>query len=548
MTRSIREILAAVPGKTYADGQPREQLDDYQLASYLQAHCNAGGTNGPAAKRANRHAIRDAFYRDGGCEFMETVVNKHFEHSEVREWRVAWIRHAHFSNPVKRIVRDVSTVYDEPSVRRVGGDDTNEAKYRALVDGLMLDEQMAEVERLVNLHRVILVGPRVRQNPDDSWSMVLDIATPAVFRPVLHPTDGTLVVGWLIGCEARVRPDLQSVRVAAWELWTDHEMFFLDSDFRPLGEANKSGVEHGFGVNRWMPMSLHAVALPGFWPGEEGEDLIAAAVAIWFAGILLMKETQSATKLTTQSGNTGSSPRDQPLDTGVVNQVPDGVVQTTTDMSMDTSIFITAADHILERVANGYGMSLAQLRGGFASAEARDLALEPLRALRRSHIKYARRWEKQLAVRMAKVGAKSGVSDLTFTVDAWWQDFGEIQALTPFKQRMEEHIQARQIGLDNRIRFIQRENPDLDAEQAAEFFAENIAIETKCVGLMKALMAISGGRIANPTTPTGDPPMSDSGNAPPTEPFVADDPNLASDPTTVSPPGPVAERRAAQAA
>lgn len=516
MTRSIREILAVVPGVTPAAGEAPARLDDYRLAAYLQTHCNAGGSNGAAAKRANRHAIRDAFYRDGGCDVMKAIVDKMFTNAKVNEWRSAWIEHARFSNPVKRIVRDISTVYDEPSTRRVGGDDTNEATYRALVDALMLDEQMAEVNRLVNLHRVILVGPRVREEVDGTYSMVLDIATPAVFRPVLHPTDGTMVVGWLIACESRIRPDVQSVRVAKWELWTDHEMFFLDESFQPIGPRDESEVLHGLGVNRWMPMSLHAVALPGFWPGEEGEDLVAAAVAIWFAGILLMKETKDATKMTTMGGDVGNAAREQPLDTGAVNHVPDGVTVTTTDMSMDTSIFIDAADHILERVANGYGMSLAQLKNqGVQSAEAREAMLEPLRALRRSQIKYARRWEKQLALRMAKVGAASKVPELTFAVDAWWQDFGEVQALVPFKQRMEEHIQARQIGLDNRLRFIMRENPDLDEKQAAEFYAENIEVETKCVGLQKQLMAISGGRVPDPTTPSGEPPPEDSGKAPP---------------------------------
>ena len=490
MTRSIREILAVVPGQAKADAPAR--LTDLQLSRYLQEHCNKGGTNGEAAKRANRHAVRDAFYRDGGCDVMKRVVDAMFTNATVNAWRTAWVEHARFSNPVKRIIRDISTVYDEPSVRRVGGDDANQAKYRALVESLMLDEQMAEANRLVNLHRVILVGPRVREEADGSHAMVLDIATPAVFRPVLHPTDGTLVVGWLIACDARIRPDVESVRTAKWELWTDHEMFFLDENFAPIGAQDKSEIVHGLGVNRWMPMSLAAIALPGFWPGEEGEDLIAAAVSIWFAGILLMKETKDATKMTTMSGDVGNAARDQPLDTGVVNHVPDGVVASTTDMSMDTSIFIAAADHILERVANGYGMSLAMIKQGIQSAEARESMLEPLRKIRRAQIKYARRWEKQLAIRMSKVGAASKVPELAFDVAEWSQDFGEIQAVTPLLQRIEEHIAMRRVGGDNRLRFIQRENPDLDEKQAAAFYAENIEVETACVGLMKQLLAISG--------------------------------------------------------
>lgn len=490
MTRSIREILASVPN------QERAALDDHNLARYLREHVDKGGSVGPARDRQNRHAIRDAFYRDGGCDVMKRVVDEHFLHPQVNAWRSSWIKHARFSNPVKRIVTDVSTVYDEPSRRTVGGTDANEATYRELVDSLMLDEQMAEINRLVNLHRVVLVGPRVRQNPDDTWSMVLDIATPAVFRPVLHPTDGTLVVGWLVACESRIRPDEITIRKAAWELWTDHELIYLDENFAPIG----SDVPHGLGANRWIPMSFLAVSLPGFWPGEEGEDLVAAAVAIWFAGILLMKETQAATKITTQAGDVGNAPRDQPLDTGVVNQVPDGVVQTTTDMSMDTSLFIAAADHILERVANGYGMSLAQIKHqGVQSADAREAMLEPLRALRRRQIKHARRWEKRLAELMSRVGKASKVPSLSFDVVQWRQDFGEIQAVVPFKQRMEEHIQARQIGVDSRVAFMRRENPDIDTdEMAAGLIARNFEMEAEAVAAMKNLLAISGGSVSGP--------------------------------------------------
>jgi hypothetical protein len=280
-------------------------------------------------------------------------------------------------------------------------------------------------------------------------------------------------------------------RKAQWELWTDNEMMFLDESFTPIGPD----IAHGLGVNRWMPISLSAVSLPGFWAGDEGEDLTAATKAIWLAGILLIKETGSATKQTFLQGDTSTAASGQPVDTSTMMSIPEGVSATTVDMSMDTGVFISAADHILERVANSYGMSLAQVKNqGIQSAEAREAMLEPLRARRREQIKYARRWEKQLAIRMSRVGKASNVPELSFDVVAWSQDFGEIQAITPFKQRMEEHIQARQIGIDNRVRFAMRENPDLTAEQALEFIGSNFAIETEIVGLMKELMAISGGR------------------------------------------------------
>ncbi len=106
---------------------------------------------------------------------------------------------------------------------------------------------------------------------------------------------------------------------------------------------------------------------------------------------------------------------------------------------------------------------------------------------------------------IAAVTAKDA-PDRAFTADAWRIDFGEIQALTPKKQRMEEYIQARQIGLDNVIDFYCRENPDLTREQAAKAVLDNIAIETWRVANMRDLMALSGGAVDGPRGPDSPPP------------------------------------------
>jgi len=491
VTVSIRAALAIAP-----DGTLDKPLSDAELGRYLAA------TYDVESERARnaRHARRDVFYRDGGCEIIEQVIDDVFQDPDVRALRKKWVKHARFSNVVKRIVNELSTVYAEPAVRSVGGSTDNQARYAALVDELQFDDAMEHANRMANLHQAVLVGPRVRVEPSGERTVVLDFATPAVVRAVVNPADTSQVIGWMVRSDTAWQRGL--LRPVAWQLWTDHEVIDLDAAMVPVGPDRV----HGLGVNRWVPLCMSPVPVPRFWPGEQGEDLIAAAVSIWIANVLLLKETKSATKQTIAQGDVSAVPRDQSIDTERMMQFSDGVAVTTVDMSMDTRVFTDAANHILERVGNGYGMSLGALtHQGVQSADARELMLEPLRALRRKQIKTFRKFERQLARVLAAVTAKDA-PDRAFTADAWRIDFGEIQALTPKKQRMEEYIQARQIGLDNVIDFYCRENPDLTREQAAKAVLDNIAIETWRVANMRDLMALSGGAVDGPRGPDSPPP------------------------------------------
>jgi hypothetical protein len=508
VSRPIREVLATVPGHDPV------AFDDTALGRYLRDHYDTD-----AEKRRNhRHAVRDDFYHDGGTAVLEAVVDEMYKDPQVKDLRKPWAKHARFANVIKRIVGDLSTVYVEPAPRKVGGSEENEARYRAICESLMLDEQMKEANRLVNLHRVILVGPRVRVDEDGVPSMVLDFVTPSVVRAVVHPTDTSLVVAWLIKCDDRVRKDYTANRRVAWQLWTSHELINLDERMVPIGDD----TIHGIGMNRWVPMSLSPIGIAGFWPGEEGEDLVAAQIAIGISNIQMLKEAKSTNRQTILGGDVGNAPRNQALDTETPIHLPDGVTATTVDMSTDIGVYTKTSDHVLERTGNGYGLSMAQLtHQGTQSAEARELLMEPLNMLRRQQIGFFRRWEKRLAQVMAAVAKRYAPAELGFEVVEWSQDFGEIQSITPFKQRVEEYVAARAIGADNILAFIRRENPDLaDDDAALARLIENVGVETMRLVLMRPQMAISGGT-ADGTRQTGDEPDAAPNGRPPARPFEA---------------------------
>jgi hypothetical protein len=245
-------------------------------------------------------------------------------------------------------------------------------------------------------------------------------------------------------------------------------------------------------LNPWVAVTHHAESIAGFWPGEDGEDLPAAQVAIWMAHVLMLKETKSATKQLHIQGEVGMAARGVPIDTDVQREFPEGVSSQVVDMSMDTTLFTRASDHILGSVGPNYGLSMESLKnGGVQSAEAREAMKEPLRHIRRKQIVPIRRAEHRLVRVIAKV-LEVDAPDLAFDVVAFRADFGEPQVLQSEMERLVIFEKKRAAGLDNSVDFYRRENPDVDENGAIIAIARNIAIETKRNELMRPLQAISG--------------------------------------------------------
>jgi len=316
---------------------------------------------------------------------------------------------------------------------------------------------------------------------------------------VLHPNDNTRPVGWLIKLNLRSFRG-RDTRAASWVLWTDHEWIHCDSEMTPIQETAKI---HELGECPWVPI-MRSPVRAGFWPGDEGEDLTAAQVAIWVTEVFNLKEAKSATKQTILSGDLAGVARGQAADSEVPSQLAEGVSVNTVDMSMDLSMFRDTADHVLERVANNYGMSLALVRHqGVQSADAREMMRIPLRELRREQHPTFRIAERNIARRMATVFSKD-MFDVEFSSDGWKIDFGEAQTpLTPTEELV-LFEKERAAGLDNTVSFLMRRNPDLTEDDARNQILANIEAETWRVGQMKQLMAISGSMGAQ--TPTDEPP------------------------------------------
>lgn len=491
---SIVDVLATLPS-----GAPSAALRAEELSRYLKEHCDTDGEK----ERNKRHALRDELYRDGGNGVMSNVIDALFEDTDIRKKRKAFIPYAKFNNALKRMVNEMATTHSEPAKRLVSEGDDN---YQKLLKAISIDEQMLQVSRLANLHRALLIGFRVRMKPDGTREPVLDIATPANVRAVLHPNDDSLVVGWMIRCNYRTARRSNGPK---WTLWTDRESVQLRDDLTVIGDSWQS---HDFGVIPWVPLTL-GPQCPGFWPGSEGEDMVAGHIAIWVQNILLLKESKSATKQTVITGDGTSMMRGQGADSESPNELTDGQSVQTLDTSMDLSMFRDTADHVLQHLAQNYGMSPAIIgHEGAQSAEARELMRMPLKEIRRQQQTPMRRAEQQLARVMSAV-CRVDLPDHNFSADDWRMEFAESETpLDPISE-MTLFEMRRKAGVDNTVLFLQRRYPGITPEAALEMIAENVLVETERNRLMRPLMQISGSMGAQ-MPGAGQPSTDEDGNAP----------------------------------
>lgn len=478
---SLLSVLAINPDQSRGG-----DLTNAELGHYLQSHI---GTLDEQA-RNTRHRLRDELYHDGGCAYMDSVIDDVFTDERLKRLRKKWVRHARFNNSLKRIVNELSTVYAEPAKRTVSS--TGADNYAKLLKAIAFDEQMLQMSRLLNLHRVMLVALRVRDTTvvgDDGRPVrepVLDLTTPADARVVLHPNDNKLPVAWVIrACHKPARgyaaPDLPK-----WTLWSDVERVTLRDDLSVI-----SVERHGLGVNPWVPVTLGPV-VGGFWPGEEGEDLVAARIMIWFQDVLLAKESKSATKQPIVQGDGVMTARGQAADSEIPNEIADGQSITTVDMSMDVSIFRDTADHVLDSAGYNYGLSPAIVKNqGVQSAEARKLLRIPLGEIRKHQQAPLRRFEERFAVVMGSV-ISVDLPAWAFDPSSFKLEFSEEQTPMSAKEELDLFLAGRGAGVDNTIDFIKRKKPGMSDEEARAEMIANIAIELDRNRLMRPLQAVSG--------------------------------------------------------
>jgi hypothetical protein len=480
MTISIMELL----GQTL-DGAGSTLKKD-EVVKYIAEHYVKNDDD--IARRA-RHRQRQLLYDDDGIEYMNALIDGVFKDPDIRALRKAWAKNAKFDNLSRRITNERSTSYQIPAQRTVGGQ-ANNKKYKELQRLCKQDQCAIKIDRMLSLHRAIVVGFRVRNlgskaAPDNA--PVIDIVTPDQCFLIVHPKDPTQLIG--IGIKLGTKYARKAITSPCWVVWTDHERFHLDVDGDLIKDSWK---DHGLASMHYTFITLEPPTST-LWPGMAGEDLTAAHMSNWFTSTCLLKEVKSSTKKTTLSGDTTTLAREQAADTEIVGELGEGVAMNTTDMGMDLRVFRDTSVHVSDTAANNYGISSALKRHqGVQSAEARDLMRVPLRELRLERNAPLRDFERRFAEIQVMV-LESDLPELLFELKEWHINFSDPQTPLTRKEGLEVFEHSRRLGLDSTPEYLMRQDPDLDTEKAAwDRLLKLIADETLRNTALRPLKQISG--------------------------------------------------------
>lgn len=477
MAQSISETLAMLPDGSEAERVPIGGVASYIYNNYLNRESEL--------VRRREAQDRTNLYNDMGDELMTGLIDKVFKDADVKLLRKQWVPFSKFDNPTKRIIGEISTVYQVNATRRVDGDANNTVYQQVIVESHQ-DQVFAQVNAMLNLHRNLFVRPRVRIVSKDKREPAIDIATPADAYAVRHPLDPTYCIAVVISTGYFGSQNLGD-RFPAFEVWTDFEKFSLNGS----GEIIPgSYIEHKLGANPWIFLTLDPPQKE-IWSKGAGQDLVAGHLSVWFANIQMLKETKSLNRQQIMTGDLTTGARGQVADSEMPVELPDGATIQTVDMGVDTQQYRDNANFILEQVANGYGISAGVLHHqGVQSAQARELMRAPIKEQRTKQIKVMRDFEHRFVVMQAAV-MQSDHKDRAFSPDGFMVKFGETRTPLSPKEALEVFEKARTLGVTNTERYLMDEH-GLTSQQARQWIAENVAVELVRNTMMRPLAEING--------------------------------------------------------
>jgi predicted nuclease of predicted toxin-antitoxin system len=328
------------------DGEPGPAISWPELSRYLREEV---WNNQENKDRKDKAAARQRMYSGKGDAEMAEMVASVFQDPDVISLRLEWVRHAKYNNVLRRAINELATVYSQPALRTVEGDENN-ARYQEMQRRTRMHEVMQRANRLGYLQRAIFVYPRVRQDAAGNMDPVNEVVTPDRFDPITHPQDPTLLLAISIDLASRSVHMLR--RTAARIVLTAHETIEVDSEGQFIESTLKP---HDLGRIPGVFFAVDPSSGSLFDPSAT-DDLEAAHRAVWFENILLLKESKSATMTTVVQGDVSATARAQADDTERALHLQDGASATTLNRAMDLSMFRDTARDVYQTAAANHGI------------------------------------------------------------------------------------------------------------------------------------------------------------------------------------------------
>lgn len=457
---------------------------DYKLiveairAEYLGRSAPGVATTGAAIVSAGRHrwrreesAARLALYRDDVAAEIEKLIQRMYEHEDVRKDRKRVAEMIGFLNVPKRITDEVASLYATPAKRRFRDPARAEA--------------FAAVEREVQLHSVMKEASRLTfwLNNVLLWSYApsngrrqLRIITPDAFDVIVNPGDKLEAVAYLIDCAPAWAPATMTNVVALphYELWDSEVKLVLDGAGRLIGEP----LEHKLGR---VPGVLMSARLPvdRLLEDRAGRDIYHAARAILFLNLCMLSLSRDASEQQPWlKGALAEMAANQPQTAGRPLALPPGVDIGSLNLVTDPEHLLKVARHVVASVAQSYGMSYDQ----FTFQETADTASGKAYTVRRQKLTELRAEQRERALVHER-----DVADLLGFPDALTPDFHEVEAPMDPGEELEVAERRFNRGLDNPIAYLQRKDTDLSTADATERFVDNVSITAWLFALLRTL-------------------------------------------------------------
>ncbi len=450
--------------------------------TYVGEHIRDCYIKGDDAKARRSEAVkRDAYHEGGGDEYIKRFIYLAFEDALTRRLRSDLVCQAKWNNVLKRVARELATVYSKPATRHIANDD---AQYKTFCDLVGMDAVMRELDRKLVVHDDVWIQYRVQK---ETRKPVVDVITPAMFWAVCHPQDRTQLIAIVLD----QTPDRVTRVTPCYRVWTASETFALDQECRVIVSSLE---ENSLGRLPGVLVSMRPASTKGQLLTESpAADLAAAHEAIWFQNVLLIKESKSANKQTYLSGDVSRAAMGQSSDTEREVVLPEGVTVQAVDRGMDLTQFRDTADHIVDRAAANYNLPPSLIRQGDVSSGAElDARAAPLNKIREERVPVMRSAERELAQIQSAVNAND-LPEYAFNTDGWGINFGEVQQALTESERDAVFEKRRQLGLTNTIKEIMDRDPDLRSpDDAVRVLEANIAAETLRIAMMKEMLAMSG--------------------------------------------------------
>ncbi len=452
---TILETLGALP-----DGSVRE-LKPEAFARYLQAWHPVASKSESQRRQDMRQRLD--LYKDRGRPHLEATLDRLFKNTKVRELRKEMLELAEFQNLIKRIIREISTVYSEPAARTVG---KGNKAFQKLVADVSYDRQMRKVNRLGNLCNNVLVWPDI----DPLGKPTLRVITPDKFVAIPHPNDPLLPVAYIVDqCRSGAAPTAPH-----YMGMSDTEYFWLDKDWRLVRTADyPTGMyQHGYDA---LPALLWSYEEPDetLLDSTSGRDMVSAQLAVALINVMMIKHQKSGAKIPYASGDTSNLARGQAMDEENIIELGEGVTLNTLDLGADPNSYINACRAVIKQIAANRGIPESVFDLSYSASSGFEIELKRvgLREIRREQILNFRPFEKKLAELWSKVLVGT---EWAFDLTKWSIDFGDLETPQDPQAKLAYWEKLEEMGLVNAVQMYMELNPEATPEEAAQAIDDNL--------------------------------------------------------------------------